>query len=104
MCGKPHIKCPFSQILSSVSFHTGKKPLNVCGPQVSRLRSQIGWSQSTFALKCQLKGWDVSRDIIARIEGQTRWVGDSELAVLAKVLNVRLEKLYPQTIRSALPK
>ena len=46
----------------------------------------------------------MSRDIIARIEGQTRWVGDVELAVLAKVLNVRLEKLYPQAIRSGLPK
>jgi transcriptional regulator with XRE-family HTH domain len=87
-----------------VGFHTGKKPRNVCGPQVSRLRSELGWSQPQFATKCQLKGWDVSRDIIARIEGQTRWVGDSELAMLAKVLNVRLEKLYPQAIRSALPK
>ena len=76
----------------------------MCGPEVSRLRTQFGWSQSQFALKCQLKGWDVSRDIIARIEGQSRWVGDSELAVIAKVLNVRLEKLYPQAIRNSLPK
>jgi transcriptional regulator with XRE-family HTH domain len=87
-----------------VGFRTGKKSLNVCGPQISRLRSELGWSQPQFAAKCQLRGWDVSRDIIARIEGQTRWIGDVELAVLAKVLNVRLEKLYPQAIRSGLPK
>ncbi len=87
-----------------MDFHTAKKPLNVCGPQVSRFRTQLGWSQPQLAAKCQLMGWDVSRDIIARIEGQIRWVGDSELAVLARVLNVRLEKLYPEAIRSALPK
>ena len=85
-------------------FHTGKKRMNVCGPQVSRLRTALGWSQPTLAAKCQLAGWDVSRDIIARIEGQVRWVGDFELAALAKVLGVPLEKLYPRDFRSALPK
>jgi hypothetical protein len=46
----------------------------------------------------------VSRDIIARIEGQVRWVADFEIAALAKVLKVPLEKLYPREIRSTLPK
>jgi len=87
-----------------VVFHTGKKRLNVCGPQVSRFRAQLGWSQPELAAKCQLAGWDVSRDIIARIEGQIRWVGDFEVAILAKVLKVPLEKLYPRDIRSTLPK
>lgn len=69
--------------------------MNVCGPQVARLRNQLEWSQPQLAAKCQMIGWDVSRDIIARIEGQTRLVRDSELATLAKVLNVSIDDLYP---------
>ena len=87
-----------------MDFHTDKKSINVCGPQVARLRNQLGWSQPQFALKCQLAGWDVSRDIIARIEGQIRCVEDAELAQLARVLGARLEELYPESIRTGLPK
>ena len=79
-------------------FHTEKKPLNVCGPQVRRIRSRNRWSQPHFAEKCQLAGWDVSRDIIARIECQTRWVGDSELANLADVLGVTVQELLPPRV------
>jgi hypothetical protein len=103
-CGKPHDPVIFFRILSSVVFHTAKRRLNVCGPQVSQFRTHLGWSQPELAAKCQLAGWDVSRDIIARIEGQVRWVGDFEMAALAKVLKVPLEKLYPREIRSTLPK
>ena len=46
-------------------------------------------------MKCQLIGWDVSRDIIARIEGRVRWVGDFELVALAKALDVGITELYP---------
>ena len=63
-----------------------KQALNVCGPQVRRLRSRHQWSQPKLAEKCQLAGWDISRDIIARIECQNRRVGDFELANLAEVL------------------
>lgn len=79
-------------------FHTPKKSLNVCGPQVRRLRSRNCWSQPKFAEKCQLAGWDVSRDIIARIECQTRCVGDAELAYLAEVLGVPVQELLPPRI------
>ena len=44
------------------------------------LRSRRGWSQPVLAAKCQLAGWDVSRDIIARIELRVRWVADFELS------------------------
>ena len=78
-----------------MDFHTDEKFLNVCGPQVSRLRAARGWSQPDLAVKCQLAGWDVSRDIIASIEGRRRWVGDRELAMLARVLRVAIEELFP---------
>lgn len=86
-----------------MDFHTEKKLLNVCGPQVSRLRTKLGLSQPAFAAKCQLAGWDVSRDVIARIEGQVRCVEDSELAMLARILHVKLEELYPASVRKKLP-
>ena len=63
---------------------------------VRRIRTDLGLSQPKFAEKCQLAGWDVSRDIIARIECQTRWVGDFELATLAKVLGVPVTDLLPK--------
>lgn len=85
-----------------MDFHTEQKTLNVCGPQISRYRNQLGWSQSKLAAKCQLAGWDVSRDIIARIELQIRWVGDFELATLALVLNVPLITLFPEPTRKDL--
>jgi hypothetical protein len=41
--------------------------------------STRGLSQPALAAKCQLLGWDVGRDTIAKIGGQTHWVGDAEL-------------------------
>jgi len=54
------------------------------------------------AAACQRLGWDASRDMIAKIEGQTRWVSDSEWVFLARALRVRLEELLPTAARRAL--
>ena len=64
------------------------EPLNISGPVVRRLRVERGMSQPDFAAACQRAGWDVSRDIIARIEGGSKLVRDSELVKLAAVLGV----------------
>ncbi len=71
-------------------------PKNIVGPQVRRLRDQHGWSQSTLAAKCQLAGWDISRSIVAAIEGRVRWVGDFELVMLARVLQSNPLDLLPR--------
>lgn len=76
-----------------------KSPRNVIGPQLRKVRYQSGLSQPALAAKCQLLGWDIGRDTIAKIEGQTRWVGDVELACLARSLRVPLDRLYPEAIR-----
>jgi len=62
----------------------------------------MGWSQPELAAKCQIAGWDVSRDIIARIELRKRWVGDFELATLAQVFEVPLDELFPSDIQKRL--
>lgn len=74
-------------------------PLNISGPQIRVLRNQRGWSQATLAARCQVAGWDVTRDTIANIEAQRRWVGDRELMLLSSVLGVEVADLLPKRTR-----
>lgn len=78
------------------------RPRNIVGPNLRQLRYQRALSQGELAAACQRLGWDASRDMIAKIEGQTRWVSDSEWVFLARALRVRLEELLPTAARRAL--
>ena len=49
-----------------------------------------------FAARCQLAGWDISRGIVAAIEGRVRWAGDFEAAILAQVLRTSIISLFPE--------
>ena len=71
-------------------------PRNIAGPQVRRLRSQQGITQQVFAERCQRMGWDISRDTLAKVESQMRWLADFELAFLAEALSVPLDLLLPE--------
>lgn len=71
-------------------------PRNIVGPQLRRLRVERGFSQPSFAALCQRNGWDLSRDTLAKIEGQSRWVADFELVFLADVLKVPISALLPE--------
>jgi transcriptional regulator with XRE-family HTH domain len=73
-------------------------PLNLIGPQVRKFRSQREWTQESLAAKLQMEGWDVSRESLAKLEGQFRRVPDCELLFLAKVLGVRLADLFPSQL------
>ncbi len=73
-----------------------KEPANIIGPAVRRLRIRAGLSQPAFAAKCQIAGWDISRDIVARIEGGVRCVDDRELLKLAEVLGCSMQSLFPK--------
>ena len=72
-------------------------PRNIVGPQIMRLRSAKGWSQEQMATACQVDGWDVSRGVIARMEGGVRWVADFELIRIAAILQVKVRELYPES-------
>lgn len=76
-------------------------PRNIVGPQVMHLRNELGWSQEKLASVCQIQGWDISRGVVARIEGGVRWVADFELLRLAVALNVSVPDLFPPSERSA---
>ena len=68
---------------------------NVIGPQVRRIRSTQEITQELLAARLQRAGWDVSRTSLAKIEAQLRWVADCEIFILAEVLGVRIEELFP---------
>lgn len=94
-----HIKCDV--LLELDVAYNPAQLRNVCGPQIRKYREMRGWTQVMLATKCQLAGWDVSRDIIATIEGRVRWIGDFELALLADVLEVPVVDLLPARINWA---
>lgn len=79
-----------------------RPPGNIVGPQVRRIRTELGLSQPELAARCQRLGWDVGRDIIARIEAQIRLVSDTELVFLARSLETPLISLYPRDIQANL--
>ena len=76
-------------------------PRNIVGPQVMQLRNRKDWSQEKLASACQIQGWDISRGVVARIEGGVRWVADFELLELAGALKVPVQDLYPKKNRSS---
>jgi transcriptional regulator with XRE-family HTH domain len=75
-----------------------KPPRNIVGPLVRELREKQGLTQAELVAKLNLAGWDVSRDIVARIEGQIRWVADFEIVKLAEGLGVDAPILIRQAI------
>lgn len=78
-----------------------KVPRNIVGAQVMSLRNRQGWSQGKLAAVCQLQGWDISRGVVARIEGGERWVADFELLNLAAALGTAVRELYPAVNQTA---
>jgi len=72
-----------------------KNPRNLVGPQIRKLRSQQGLTQPMLAARCRRWGWDLSRETLAKIETQLRWVADFELICLANALRVKPDDLWP---------
>jgi hypothetical protein len=93
MCGSPHVVSHgFCQC------QTVKQRKNILGPIIRELREQQALTQAAFAVKLNVLGWDVSRDIIARIEGQVRWVADFEIVKLAAGLKIDAPELLRRAI------
>lgn len=75
-----------------------KPPRNIVGPVVREMRERQALTQAELVAKLNLTGWDVSRDIIARIEGQIRWVADFEIVKLAEGLGSDAQTLIRQAV------
>jgi transcriptional regulator with XRE-family HTH domain len=63
---------------------------------VRRRRYALGWSQSVFAAKLQIAGFDTSRSGVSKIEARLSYVDDKTLLYLAEVLKVPVQELFPQ--------
>jgi DNA-binding XRE family transcriptional regulator len=72
-----------------------KNPRNLVGPQIRKLRSQQGLTQPMLAARCRRWGWDLSRETLAKIETQLRWVADFEILCLARALRAEPGDLWP---------
>jgi transcriptional regulator with XRE-family HTH domain len=76
-----------------------KYPANVVGTQIRKVRGKLGLTQEALATRCQLAGLDISRSTMGQIEARLRYVTDGELMVLASLLSVTVDELYPEEIR-----
>lgn len=68
---------------------------NVCGPKIQYLRKQLTpkVSQRAFADQLQLRGLDLDKNAIQRIECGKRFVTDIELKIFAQILNTTTDNL-----------
>jgi transcriptional regulator with XRE-family HTH domain len=77
-------------------------PANVVGSQIRKARKKLGLTQEAFAARCQLADLDISRSTFGQIEARLRYVSDEELIVLASLLGVTAEQLYPEELTKRL--
>ena len=69
---------------------------NIVGENIERLRKEKGIKQKEFIAKIQLKGCDMNPTSYSKLEGQVRSATDKELFVIAKILEVPMEALFPK--------
>ena len=71
--------------------NTGEK--NLISANLIELRKRRNYSQRLLAYKLQLKGYDMDKNVITRIETNKRYVTDVELKALAEIFHVSYEYL-----------
>ena len=71
--------------------YDGKK--NICGDRLREARVVQRLRQEDLAARIQIKGINMERDSISRIEIGTRFVSDFELKVVSEVLGVSVNWL-----------
>ena len=70
---------------------TGNK--NLIAQNLIELRNRQGLSQRALSRQLQLAGCDMDKNVITRIETQTRYVTDIEIQKLCEVLHTTFEEL-----------
>ena len=68
---------------------------NLCGENICRIRKAMipKMSQRALAEQLQLRGMDVDKNAVQRMECGKRFVTDIELKILCEVLHVTMESL-----------
>jgi transcriptional regulator with XRE-family HTH domain len=75
---------------------------NFVGSTIRRLRNEQNLTQEMLAARCGVAGYEISRGTLAKIEAQIRGTADVELFVIAVVLGVTMEELFPTGFRQRL--
>ena len=75
-----------------IYWHNGKK--NVIGKNVRRLRKEKKLTQKELTTRVQLRGVDMERLTIGRIENGERFVSDYEVQAIKEALATSFEELY----------
>ena len=71
--------------------YDGKK--NICGQRLKQIRKKRKITQTELAARLQVKGVNIERDSISRIEIGTRFVTDYEIVILSEILDVSVSWL-----------
>ncbi len=66
---------------------------NIIGAKVEEIRKQQGMKQKELLAQLQVNGIDMNASALSKLEGQVRLVTDYELAAIAKILDVSVNKL-----------
>ncbi len=83
------------------TFNKAITMANVVGPALRRFRNERGLTQEQLAAQCQVRGINLTRGTLAKIEAQVRFVKACELFVIGKILKVPLEHFFtPEFARS----
>lgn len=69
---------------------------NMIGKNVEHLRLKRNIKQKDFISKMQILGCDINPTSYSKLEGQTRSATDKEIYVIAKILDVPMEKLFEE--------
>ncbi len=67
---------------------------NMVGKNIEGLRKARGIKQKDFVAKMQVLGCDINPTSYSKLEGQVRSATDKEIFVIAKTLDVPMEKLF----------
>jgi transcriptional regulator with XRE-family HTH domain len=68
---------------------------NAVGATIRKLRDAQNLTQEMLAARCGVAGFEIPRGTLAKIEAQIRGASDIELFVIARVLGVKIEDLFP---------
>ncbi len=67
---------------------------NLVGRNIEKLRRERGIKQKDFISKLQVAGLDINPTSYSKLEGQIRIATDKEILIIARVLEVDIEKLF----------
>lgn len=69
----------------------------IVGQNIRTLREQAGMTQELLAAKLQLRGCDITRSAVAKIEVGQRHLYPDEIALLKQILRVSYDDIFAGT-------